>query len=73
MRVVSLSISIILTKAASRLISGEWIDEDVQDPLSSMVNFLTEKRDRAMVQEWGVWLLKYDNDRAMKVLVVTHI
>ena len=45
----------------------------MQDPLSSMVNFLTEKRDKAMVQEWGVWLLKYDNDRAMKVLVVTHI
>lgn len=49
------------------MIAGEWADEDVRDPLGSMVAFLTERRDRALVQEWGVWLLKYDAERAMKV------
>lgn len=50
-----------------RLVTGEWIDEDVQDPLSSMFAFLSESRNKALVQEWGVWLLKHDMERAMKV------
>ena len=51
----------------ARLVTGEWVDEDVHDPLSSMFSLLTEKRDKALAQHWGLWLLKYDQDRAMKV------
>lgn len=47
--------------------TGEWVDEDVHDPLSNMLNFLTEKRDKALAQQWGLWLLKYDQEQAMKV------
>ena len=50
-----------------RLVTGEWVDEDVHDPLGSMFGFLSEKRDKALAQEWGTWLLKYDQDKAMKV------
>ncbi|PSR76572.1 hypothetical protein PHLCEN_2v8330 [Hermanssonia centrifuga] len=57
-----------LLDAWSRLIAGDWVDEDVHDPLSSMSTFLSEKRDKALVQEWGVWLLKYDSERALKLL-----
>lgn len=51
----------------SRLVSGEWTDEDVQDPLSDMFTLLSEKRDRALTQRWGVWLTKKDPARALKV------
>ncbi len=54
-------------RTSFRLIAGDWVDEDVHDPLSSMSTFLSEKRDKALVQEWGVWLLKYDSERALKV------
>ena len=47
--------------------TGEWEDADVQDPLGSIVAYVHERRDRAMAQEWGVWLLKYDAERAMQV------
>ena len=51
----------------SRLVAGEVIDEDVHDPLESMFTYLTEKKDKDLIQEWGVWLLKWDSERAMKV------
>ncbi|EKM58173.1 uncharacterized protein PHACADRAFT_252272 [Phanerochaete carnosa HHB-10118-sp] len=57
-----------LLDAWSKLITGEWIDLDVHDPLSSMFMFLNEKRDKALAQEWGTWLLKYDQDQAMRLL-----
>jgi hypothetical protein len=39
----------------------------MHDPLTDMFTFLTEKRDRAMTQRWGVWLTKKDAQRALKV------
>lgn len=51
-----------------RLIDGEWTDEDVKDPLSSMFTLLSEKRDRKLTQQWGIWLIKRDPERALKVL-----
>ena len=51
----------------ARLVAGEVIDEDVHDPLESMFTYLTEKKDKDLIQEWGVWLLKWDSERAMKV------
>ena len=32
-----------------------------------MFTFLSEKRDKTLAQRWGVWLLKHDQDRAMRV------
>ena len=47
--------------------TGEWVDEDVRDPLGSIFVFLTEKKDRALAQAWGGWMCKYDSEQAMKV------
>ena len=55
-----------------RLVNGEWVDEDVHDPLASMFNFLNEKREKALAQQWGLWLLKYDQEKAMKVRDLGH-
>ncbi|KAF8958169.1 hypothetical protein BDZ97DRAFT_1842909 [Flammula alnicola] len=32
----------------AKLIEGQWTDSDIKDPLSQMINLLTEKRDRAL-------------------------
>ena len=39
----------------------------MHDPLNSMITFLNEKRDKPLAQEWGIWLLKYDQEKAMRV------
>ncbi|KAI0337403.1 hypothetical protein BDW22DRAFT_1409963 [Trametopsis cervina] len=52
----------------SRLVTGEIMDEDVHDPLESIFTFLAEKKDKALIQEWGVWLLKWEPERALKLL-----
>ncbi|CCM06014.1 uncharacterized protein FIBRA_08257 [Fibroporia radiculosa] len=57
-----------LLEAYSKLVDGEWMDAGAQDPLSSMFALLGEKRDRALVQRWGIWLTKRDPDRALKLL-----
>ena len=50
-----------------RLIDGEWTDETINDPLSEMVNLLVEKRDRTLSQQWGIWLVKRNQERGLKV------
>ncbi|KAI0090078.1 hypothetical protein BDY19DRAFT_887852 [Irpex rosettiformis] len=52
----------------SKLVTGEAIDEDVHDPLENMFAYLIEKKDKDLIQEWGVWLLKWDSERALKLL-----
>jgi vacuolar protein sorting-associated protein 3 len=32
-----------------------------------MFSLLNEKRDKTLAQQWGIWLLKYDQDKAMRV------
>ncbi|KAF8878476.1 hypothetical protein CPB84DRAFT_1817502 [Gymnopilus junonius] len=53
----------------AKLIDGEWSDEDIKDPTSQLVNLLTEKRDRALIQRWGVWLTKRDPKYGLKLLM----
>ena len=50
-----------------RLVDGEWSDDDIVDPLSQIINFLSDKRDKALSQRWGLWLTKRDPDRGLKV------
>ncbi|TCD60728.1 hypothetical protein EIP91_009622 [Steccherinum ochraceum] len=52
----------------SRLVTGEWVDTQVEDPLSQMFTILAEKRNRPLVQLWGVWLTNRDPERALKLL-----
>ncbi|KAF8064149.1 hypothetical protein FPV67DRAFT_1503662 [Lyophyllum atratum] len=58
-----------LLETWSKLIDGEWTDEDIKDPLSDMITLLTEKRDRALTQRWGLWLIKRDPERGLKLLI----
>ncbi|PPQ74920.1 hypothetical protein CVT26_011356 [Gymnopilus dilepis] len=53
----------------ANLIDGKWSDEDIKDPVAQMVNLLTERRDRALTQRWGVWLTKRDMDNGLKLLM----
>jgi hypothetical protein len=50
-----------------RLVEGEWTDPEIPDPLSDMFALLTARRNRALIQQWGVWLTGKDADRALKV------
>ncbi|OSD05085.1 hypothetical protein PYCCODRAFT_1362718 [Trametes coccinea BRFM310] len=58
-----------LLEAWSRLVSGEWQDPDVQDPLSRMFDLLSDRKDRALIQHWMPWLVKSDAERALKLLL----
>ena len=50
-----------------RLVEGEWVDPGIPDPLSNMFTLLTARRNRALTQQWGVWLAGKDAERALKV------
>ncbi|KAG6865541.1 hypothetical protein C0991_001734 [Blastosporella zonata] len=53
----------------SKLIDGEWTDENIPDPVSNMISLLTEKRDRALTQQWGLWLTKRNPERGLQLLM----
>ncbi|OCH89286.1 hypothetical protein OBBRIDRAFT_794404 [Obba rivulosa] len=57
-----------LLEAWSRFVDGEWTDPSIHDPLSKMFALLTEKRDRALVHQWGIWFAKRDPERSLKLL-----
>ena len=54
----------------ARLVDGEWTDDDIEDPLGRMMVLLNETRDRALVQQWGLWLVKRDTALGLKVCVL---
>lgn len=43
------------------------MDPGISDPLSDMFALLTVRRNRALTQQWGVWLAGKDAERALKV------
>jgi hypothetical protein len=49
------------------LVDGEWTDPEVADPLSDMFSLLTARRNRVLIQQWGIWLAGKDAERALKV------
>lgn len=38
-----------------------------------MVSLLTEKKDRALIQQWGIWMTKRDPERGLKVKYITNL
>ncbi|KAI0628634.1 hypothetical protein C8Q77DRAFT_1067693 [Trametes polyzona] len=60
-----------LLETWSRLVGGEWADPDISDPLSRMFDLLSDKKDRALIQQWMPWLVENDSDRALKLLMST--
>jgi len=57
-----------LLEVWSKLVEGEWVDPGIPDPLSDMFALLTARRNRALIQQWGVWLAGKDAERALKLL-----
>jgi hypothetical protein len=55
-----------------RLVEGEWADPGIPDPLSDMFALLTARRNRALTQQWGIWLAGKDAERALKVGHITR-
>jgi vacuolar protein sorting-associated protein 3 len=49
------------------VVEGVYTDEDIKDPISTIISLLNEKRDRALMQKWGIWLVKIDPERGLKV------
>ncbi|KAK7047338.1 hypothetical protein VNI00_006569 [Paramarasmius palmivorus] len=58
-----------LLDAWSKVADGEWLDEDIKDPLSNIISLVTDKRDRTLSQKWGLWLTKRDPERGLKLLM----
>ena len=50
-----------------RLVEGTIKDDDVLDPLERLVTLVVEKKDRALTQKWGLWLVRRDLERGLKV------
>jgi vacuolar protein sorting-associated protein 3 len=48
-------------------VDGEWKDDEIKDPLEQIMALLNESRDRALVQRWGLWLVKRDTASGLKV------
>ncbi|KAI0312172.1 hypothetical protein OF83DRAFT_1287071 [Amylostereum chailletii] len=57
-----------LLEAWSKMVEGEWSDPEIPDPLSNMLTLLVAKRNRALIQQWGIWLTTKDPERALKLL-----
>jgi hypothetical protein len=51
-------------------VDGEWTDDEITDPLTKMITLLNEKRDRTLIQKWGLWLTKRDPERGLKVVIL---
>lgn len=56
-------------RAITRFVDGEWKDENIADPLGQMLALLNDTRDRALVQRWGLWLVKRDTASGLKVCI----
>ena len=56
-----------------RLVDGQWSDDDIKDPQTQMIALLSEKRDRALTQRWGLWLTKRDPESGLKASYITFL
>ncbi|KIJ36750.1 hypothetical protein M422DRAFT_178931 [Sphaerobolus stellatus SS14] len=53
----------------SKLVDGDWTDEDVRDPLGQMTTLLAEMRDRSLTHRWGLWLVRRDAAAGLKLIL----
>jgi hypothetical protein len=50
-----------------RVADGLWVDDGIPEPIASIIALLSERKDRALIHKWGVWLTKRDPDGGLKV------
>jgi len=58
-----------LLESWAKLIDGQWLDDDIKDPQTKMIGLLSEKRDKALTQRWGLWMTKRDPESGLKLLM----
>jgi hypothetical protein len=51
----------------NRIADGMWKDKEFGDPLPRIISVLNECRDRALLQQYGYWLIKKDPAAGLKV------
>ncbi|KAJ8481088.1 hypothetical protein ONZ45_g15430 [Pleurotus djamor] len=56
----------------SRLVDGTIHDDNIKDPLGQMLTLISEKRERSLIQQWGVWLSKKHPDQGLELLKSLH-
>ncbi|RXW21849.1 hypothetical protein EST38_g3994 [Candolleomyces aberdarensis] len=57
-----------LLEVWAKIVDGEWVDQDIPDPLLQMISLLTSKRDKALTQRWAIWLTKRDPEAGIRLL-----
>ncbi|KAJ7343434.1 hypothetical protein DFH08DRAFT_937969 [Mycena albidolilacea] len=58
-----------LLQVWAKLVEGEWMDEDVKDPVEDMLNLLSGSKNRILTQKWGLWLTRRDPERGIRLLM----
>ncbi|EJD51169.1 hypothetical protein AURDEDRAFT_99287 [Auricularia subglabra TFB-10046 SS5] len=54
------------------LVQNKWTSETMPDPMGRLLHVLDESRDRALLQKWGLWLVKRDAERGINVLMAAR-
>ena len=55
-----------------RLLDGVWTDVDIKNPLSKMMELLNKTNNRALVQQWGIWIMAKDPGLGLKVTIIDN-
>ncbi|KAL1739413.1 hypothetical protein HDZ31DRAFT_49439, partial [Schizophyllum fasciatum] len=58
-----------LLELYAKIAEGEYKTDQIQDPLESMTTLLIAQKDRALTQQWALWMIKRDPERGMKLLM----
>ncbi|KAJ7709853.1 hypothetical protein B0H17DRAFT_1155701 [Mycena rosella] len=58
-----------LLQVWAKLVEGEWTDDDIPNPADDMFSLLTNSKNRALTQKWGLWLTRRDPDRGIRLLM----
>ncbi|KAJ6547615.1 hypothetical protein B0H19DRAFT_1075416 [Mycena capillaripes] len=58
-----------LLQVWSKLVEGEWTDDDIKDPIAEILNLLNNSKNRLLTQKWGLWLTRRDPERGIQLLM----
>ncbi|TRM63448.1 hypothetical protein BD626DRAFT_272035 [Schizophyllum amplum] len=58
-----------LLELYSKVADGEYQTDQIRDPLESITTLLAAQKDRALTQQWALWMIKRDPERGLKLLM----
>ena len=62
----------LLTHRLISLVDKRWTSERTPDPLGRLLSVLDGTRDRALLQRWGLWLVRRDAQRGLHVIMAAR-